>query len=638
MPNGTNRAVGQRRTPHILWSTFHMGSALSLIMIALLFISFIATWRGMSDFLDTSSGFTPSPIVETQDTPSDQADTNNQPPPAGDLQTGENQEEDTLSSPASGQGDRSRIILQNVIVAFAVFILTLMMYVALEFLHYRGPILRRLAGGLLYFFLMLWSVGFGYGFWWSLIAAADSDTSELTSQVESAQDQIVTLRASLASITTQIAPLRAFSQERMEIERTRGGTCGGPRPGPGAGPRWRARTAVTEGIENVLQRIETGWIQAIEGALTRAQIDEALIAFEARLNAAGDANARRRILRDLNRDLKDLTIEINTYTRTVKGEVLALLGDFQALLSIRTPNANRYCYDPDHVSRIQLLVNAIEGVDEIEIRPFNPQQGRQAAAVAVVQVFESVFDFAGSLVGIEDTNDEDERPMRPLDYIALIAAIGVDLSIFVLALMSPRRPGHWLEQVPPAAYANEIRLVDLMEEIGTNQTARFRRLLLACIVRDGREVYWFVVPRLTGIKKVDDEGNAVFDKTLKEEGFYQDPVLNDLLAAMRRLILVLDTGGVSKLNLMPDPMARYFHKVTLDTANEQIALALEIVGERRYDLSQVDLRPSFEWYQLPTDEALNLMRSADPSGGTDWPGGVGAPTHGGRKNIEDKEF
>ena len=49
----------------------------------------------------------------------------------------------------------------------------------------------------LYLFLALWSVGFGYGFWWSLIAGPEATKTGLAGQAEDLRDAAVLVKARL---------------------------------------------------------------------------------------------------------------------------------------------------------------------------------------------------------------------------------------------------------------------------------------------------------------------------------------------------------------------------------------------------------------------------------------------------------
>ncbi|MGH6816234.1 MAG: hypothetical protein ACREC6_11065, partial [Hyphomicrobiaceae bacterium] len=110
---------------------FGRNALIGLASLMLLIISAYATWHGMRDFI---IGVSSGPESQGREIPGG------------------------LSVP------------NDVLVAVVVVALTFLMWLALrETFGAHRRILERLITFPLYLFLAVWSIGFGYGFWWSLI-------------------------------------------------------------------------------------------------------------------------------------------------------------------------------------------------------------------------------------------------------------------------------------------------------------------------------------------------------------------------------------------------------------------------------------------------------------------------------------
>ena len=118
--------------------------------LMLLTISGFATWHGMRDFI---IGVSTSPAAQQQQLPGGLAFSN------------------------------------DLLVIIVVVALTFLMWLALrETFGARRSLLERMVTFPLYLFLAIWSIGFGYGFWWSLIAGEEATRTGLSGLQEDARD------------------------------------------------------------------------------------------------------------------------------------------------------------------------------------------------------------------------------------------------------------------------------------------------------------------------------------------------------------------------------------------------------------------------------------------------------------------
>ena len=132
----------------------------------LLIIAGYATWHGMRDF-----------IIGVSSTPTSQ----------GQLLPG-------------GMSFSTDMLVIAVVVA-----LTFLMWLMLRETFGAGRHFReRLITFPLYVFLAIWSIGFGYGFWWSLIAGEEATRTGLAGLQEDARDASAVIAARLDAVKSQL--------------------------------------------------------------------------------------------------------------------------------------------------------------------------------------------------------------------------------------------------------------------------------------------------------------------------------------------------------------------------------------------------------------------------------------------------
>ena len=67
----------------------------------------------------------------------------------------------------------------------------------------------------LYVFLAIWSIGFGYGFWWSSIAGEEATRSGLSGLQEDARDASSAIVARLDAVRSQLDNVVSWSESQM---------------------------------------------------------------------------------------------------------------------------------------------------------------------------------------------------------------------------------------------------------------------------------------------------------------------------------------------------------------------------------------------------------------------------------------
>src|SRR6185436_19776542 len=120
-------------------------------------------------------------------------------------------------------------VSNDLLVIAVVIALTFLMWLMLRETFGAGRHWReRLITFPLYVFLAIWSIGFGYGFWWSLIAGEEATRSGLAGLQEDARDASAVIAARLDAVKGQIDNVVTWSEGQMSREESSGGSCGQP--------------------------------------------------------------------------------------------------------------------------------------------------------------------------------------------------------------------------------------------------------------------------------------------------------------------------------------------------------------------------------------------------------------------------
>jgi hypothetical protein len=381
---------------------FGRNALIGLASFMLLAISGFATWHGMRDFIIgvSSSGPTPEQLL-----------------PGGM----------TLSND----------VLVIVVVAALTFLMWLMLR---ETFGARRHLRERLITFPLYVFLAVWSIGFGYGFWWSLISGGEATRTGLAGLQEDARDASAVIAARLDAVKAQLDNVVTWSESQMSREETSGGSCGTP-SGAGRGPLYNARRGVRDSIATLRDGMSRAWLEptradveqlkrSAEG-LAGGTIEERQKAFEAR---ASDIRGRAR----------SIAARSNQLGRSTAAEMRALAN----AVAVAPGQTGFSCYDPTLAERLRQAAAQADQPAELKLREAVFNEGPAGVANAVKNLWRNIGAYSTSLGGYivtggrggEGRTDTGE-PITGRDLIALLATIGVDLGLLVLAILNPPRAG-----------------------------------------------------------------------------------------------------------------------------------------------------------------------------------------------------
>lgn len=331
-------------------------------------------------------------------------------------------------------------ISNDVLVIAVVVALTFLMWLTLrETFGAKRQTRERLVTFPLYVFLAVWSIGFGYGFWWSLISGEEATRTGLAGLQEDARDAAAVISARLDAVRGQLDSVVSWSDTQMTREETSGGSCG-TTSGAGRGPLYNARRGVRDSVTTLRNGMTRSWFDPVQKDIeelrkTVAQFDGGTVeerqkAFEAR---ASDIRGRAR----------NIAARSNQLGRSTAAEMRALASTVAI-----APNAAGFsCYDPTLAQRLRAAAEQAEQPAELKLREAVFNEGPAGVANAVKNLWRNIgayssglitYVFTGGKSGSFGRTDGGE-PITGRDLIALLATIGIDLGLLALAILNPPR-------------------------------------------------------------------------------------------------------------------------------------------------------------------------------------------------------
>jgi len=318
-----------------------------------------------------------------------------------------------------------------------VIALTFLMWLCLrETFGAQRRLRERLITFPLYLFLALWSIGFGYGFWWSLIAGNEATHNSMSRLQEDARDAGSAIAARLQAVQAQLDNVVSWSDSQMTRENASGGTCGVP-SGAGRGPLYNARLGVRDSVASLRDGITKSWLGPVQ-----ADIDQLSKSID--LPETGTFEERQTRFEAKAADIRAGAISIAARSNELG---VATAGDMRALaaaVSIQPNQPGFSCYDPTLAQRLRLAADQAAQKAEPQLHPANFSEGPAGVANAVKALWTNVGAYTQSVARYVASGGKEDfhrtasgEPITGRDVIALLATIGVDLGILAMALLNP---------------------------------------------------------------------------------------------------------------------------------------------------------------------------------------------------------
>jgi hypothetical protein len=389
----------------------------------------------------------------------------------------------------------------DLLVIVVVVALTFLMWLMLRETFGAGRHWReRLITFPLYVFLAIWSIGFGYGFWWSLIAGEEATRSGLAGLQEDARDASAVIAARLDAVKAQLDSVVTWSEGQMSREETSGGSCGQP-SGAGRGPLYNARRSVRDSITTLREGMTRAWLEPVKAdveqlkkaaeGLGGATVEERQRAFEAR---ASDIRGRAR----------NIAARSNQLGKSTGAEMRALA----SAVNVGPGKAGFSCYDPTLAERLTLAAAQSEQPAELKLREAVFNEGPAGVANAVKNLWSNMgaygvsltrYVFSGGNVALGRTDTGE--PITGRDLIALLATIGIDLGLLALAIVNPPK------QLPIRFGGDQARQVAGAINTAMSRAKADRHWLQGHFIHH-RDASYLVIPNLYAADQANAEESA----------------------------------------------------------------------------------------------------------------------------------
>ena len=392
---------------------------IGIASLMLLVISGFATWHGMRDFI---IGVSTSPAAQQQELPGGLAFSN------------------------------------DLLVIVVVVALTFLMWLALrETFGARRSLMERMVTFPLYVFLAIWSIGFGYGFWWSLIAGEEATRTGLAGLQEDARDAAGAIAARLDAVKIQLDNVVTWSESQMAREETSGGSCGVP-SGAGRGPLYNARKSVRDQIASLRDGVQNSWLGPVQTDLERLQQSVAQL-------EGSTVAERQQSFEGMAREIRGRARSIAARSNELGQSTAAEMRAIAAAVSAEPGSSNFSCYDPTLAQRLTQAAEQANVPANLKLREAVFNEGPAGVANAIKNLWSNIGSYLGSLGSylvsggsVPQKHTTGGEPITGRDLIALLATIGVDLGLLALAILNPpgapsRMPrGEERRQIQSAVY------------------------------------------------------------------------------------------------------------------------------------------------------------------------------------------
>jgi hypothetical protein len=316
-----------------------------------------------------------------------------------------------------------------------------------------------------YLLFAVWTVGFGYGFFWKELAGQEFTERQFERVITDLSGSIARTSSALETSERAVGEAATLAAERARIEAAEGRTCANhPLSVPGEGPLMRSRFGFADRARNLAEEVRTAWIAPVAGQRARLerqvealvkkappaaslQVDPAERDLLGKLAAASSlSSAERRVLfTGVHQDARAFASAANNL-RALHASAFA---DRLAALAAEvgpdpqragSPDLSRasdpgYCWDVVLNEKLLAASAQLRGVEDVATPQFEFLEGPKATRAA----FFGLVGWLAGAVGIDVKGDEGFE-FEEKAFLALFASLAVDLGIVFLTVVRDARP------------------------------------------------------------------------------------------------------------------------------------------------------------------------------------------------------
>ncbi|MBI1338961.1 hypothetical protein GC169_01955 [bacterium] len=340
-----------------------------------------------------------------------------------------------------------------------------------------------------YLFFAVWSVGFGYGFFWKEFAGQEFTERQFETTISGVATALSRTSDALEAVRQSASGAADLAAERAAIEARSGRTCANrPYSTPGDGPLTRSRFAVAERVALIRDDVESRWIAplAVDRARLEARVsalvtgrtpsgaietDERVLLEELAGAALLSRAERRELFAAVHADAEAFAERANSMRAATAPGVVARLRAVAADIGPDPDNPGSadpareaeegYCWDVVLGETLTSAAAQIDAIIDLTPPPFEFIEGPKATREAffgLLRWLSSPFQPArGPDGGADDRAPTAVQPaFGEREFLALFASIAIDLGILFLTVVrdvrdpaAPSRHGPLPAPTPP---------------------------------------------------------------------------------------------------------------------------------------------------------------------------------------------
>ncbi len=412
-------------------------------------------------------------------------------------------------------------LIHKVIIGFSVAMLMTMIIWLLDQMFKPHTLSTRLiyAGG--YVFLSLISIGFGFGFYWKVLESRGEASRSAESAVGQVQNALHGASTRLEQLQATLVQLTQVSNEKAELERSKGTSC--PNSRPGDGPRRKMREDDAQRFSFASEFVK-GRVSAVKGDMTSLNDDLVKIASADASTFDAKTGTRNEFMRGLSRKL-DMTVTGFNAFRT-DPQLTQIRSDLSDRAERTTfgdgRNGSVSCPDPQLQMALRGVVKAIDQLPQLTKPEIAAVEGSEATIEAFRRLTATFYGLLAfklppsadelralqkqAVQSVENPDSPEIRAARSMeeqeaglsrrDYVPLAVAIFVDLCLLLVSMV--QRAENRLDRLMPKMRAAErgpvIQILSRFNEIHRDQQIRENFEIFRHVVFDMNGDYYVAVP------------------------------------------------------------------------------------------------------------------------------------------------
>jgi hypothetical protein len=308
-----------------------------------------------------------------------------------------------------------------------------------------------------YLLFAVWTVGFGYGFFWKELAGQEFTERQFQRVITDLSGSIARTSAALETSERATAEAAQLAAQRAQSEAAEGRTCANhPSSTPGEGPLMRSRFAFADTTRALGDEVRATWIAPVAGQ--RERLQRQVDALVKRAAPAGAPEQERAVLEKLATASRLASEERRALFTGVHEEARAFAAaanDLRALHAAAfaerlvrlaaevgpdpqrpgSPDPARaqdpgYCWDVALHDKLEAAAGQLRGVEDVATPEFAFLEGPRATRAA----FFGLVGWLSGLVGVDVKGDEGFE-FEEKAFLALFASLAVDLGIVFLTVV-----------------------------------------------------------------------------------------------------------------------------------------------------------------------------------------------------------